>query len=132
MGAREGEFVAYFYQKYQGRVAISVGDAQDMQEVFPFVFEDGNGHSLGIIALAILPAETKPTVHIYHLSAFMPGQGDGGKILSILCRKADWDHIVLTVSPIPSPSRGRMVSVESTVTPATTGVFHDQGATPPG
>lgn len=104
MGTQEDRYVDCFYKKYSGRVAIGVGYAQGMVEVFPLVLEDGNGRALGIIAMATQSNEQTRYVHIFHLSVFNTGCGDGSKMLEILCLKADELNVMLSVSPIPSPN----------------------------
>jgi hypothetical protein len=36
---QEYDYVNYFYEKYESRVAIGVGYNQDLSEIYPFVFE---------------------------------------------------------------------------------------------
>ena len=48
---QEHDYVKYFYQKYEGRVAIGVGYGQDLSEIYPFGFEDRDGSPIGIVAL---------------------------------------------------------------------------------
>ena len=43
---QEHDYVNYFYDKYEGRVAIGVGYKQDLSEIYPFVFEDTDGKSI--------------------------------------------------------------------------------------
>lgn len=104
MGIQEDRYVDCFYKQYNGRVAIGVGYAQDMREIFPFVLEDDIGKSLGIVAMATLSNEQINSVHIFHLGAFKSRCGNGSKILNILCLKADELDVMLSLSPIPSPN----------------------------
>jgi len=104
LGIREERFVDCLYEKYEGRIAIGVGYAQDMMEIFPFVMEDEDGRALGIAALATLSTEELNSVHIFHLSVFRSGRGDGTKLLNILCLKADQLNVKLSLSPVPSPN----------------------------
>jgi hypothetical protein len=99
MMGRETEYVNYFYGKYHGRVAIGVGYNQDLSEIFPFVFQNANGDSIGIVALGVLPEENK-LVYIYHLGAFISKHGSGSIILKELCQQADRVGIRLSVSAI--------------------------------
>ncbi len=46
----EHDYVNHFYMTYEGRVAIGVGYKQDLSEIYPFVFEDSAGNSIGIVA----------------------------------------------------------------------------------
>jgi hypothetical protein len=96
---RESEFINHFYEKYHGRIAIGVGYNQDLSEVFPFVFQNSNGDSIGIVALGVLPEEND-FVYIYHLGAFISRHGDGSIILKELCQQADKVGICLSVSAI--------------------------------
>lgn len=104
MGTQEDRFVDGFYKKYKGRVAIGVGYAQDMVEIFPFVLEDDDGKALGIIAMATLSTEQLNSVHIFHLSVFRSGHGNGTRLLNILCVRADQLNVKLSLSPIPAPN----------------------------
>ncbi len=54
---QEHAYVNYFYQKYEGRVAIGVGYGQDLSEIYPFVFEDTDGNAIGIAALGVYSNE---------------------------------------------------------------------------
>ena len=104
MGTNEERYVDCFYKRYQGRVAINVGYSQKMEEIFPFVLEDEQGKSLGIIAMAALLNEDITAVHIYHFSVFIQKCGNGSKMLTELCNHADSRNVVLSLSPIPSPN----------------------------
>ncbi|MBU1172753.1 MAG: hypothetical protein KKD44_24610 [Proteobacteria bacterium] len=96
----ENRYVDFFYEKYQGRVAIGVGYDQDLSEIYPFVFSDTGGASLGGIALSPLSQDAGPVVYIFHFSSFNTHQGDGNIMLGELCRKADDYIITLSLSPI--------------------------------
>ena len=104
MGIQENRYVDFFYNKFKGRVAIGVGYGQDMLEIFPFLFEDEDGQSLGIAAMAPLFNDEINSVHIFHLSAFQSNRGSGSVILEALCIKADQLGVMLSLSPIPSPN----------------------------
>ena len=104
METPEEQYVAYFYTAYKGRIAIGVGYAQDMVEVFPLVLDDAKGNALGIIAMATLSNNRINSVHIFHLGAFQAKRGDGSAILDILCLKADEMQVTLSLSPIPAPN----------------------------
>ena len=54
---QEHNYVMYFYKKYEGRIAIGVGYDQDLAEIYPFVFEDTDGKSIGIVALGVYTYE---------------------------------------------------------------------------
>jgi hypothetical protein len=96
--------VEFFYKTYRGRVAIGVGYAEDMREIFPFVLVDDDGNALGVIAMATLSNDAMDSVHIFHLSVFRTRRGNGSRILKILCLIADQLQVRLTLSPIPSPN----------------------------
>ena len=104
MGTQEDRFVDYFYDRFKGRIAISVGYAEGLVEVFPLVLEEGDGQTLGSIAMATLSNEQITAVHIFHLNAFTGRCGNGSAILQILCRKADQLNVTLSLSPIPAPN----------------------------
>lgn len=96
---KENQFVDYFYDRYQGRVAIGVGFGQDLKEIFPFVFIDAEGNAIGIAALGIVE-DPKRFVYIYHLGAFTPRLGNGSLILKEICHQADIFNISLSVAAI--------------------------------
>ena len=100
----EHDYVAYFYKKYEGRVAIGVGYDQDLSEIYPFVFEDTNGKSIGVVALGVITHENITYVHIYHIGAFKSKRGNGNQILQELCFQANKYQIILSLSPIFMPN----------------------------
>jgi hypothetical protein len=96
-------YVRYFYDKYQGRVAIGVGYTSDLSDIYPFVFQNEKEESVGIVAIDALPNEEK-TVYIYHLGAFESQCGSGSSILRELCEQADKFNVSLKVSPVVMPN----------------------------
>ena len=96
---KEYDYVDYFYGKFHGRVAIGVGYNQNMSEIYPLVFQNADGESIGIVALGFLP-DKKKVVYIYHLGAFVSRCGDGSEILRELCRQADKFNICLRVGAV--------------------------------
>lgn len=100
---KENDYVDYFYNKYEGRVAIGVGYNNNITEIFPLVYQTFEGDSIGIVALDVIEDDEK-VVHIYHLGAFVTRQGDGSKILKELCDQADLFNIWLSVSAIVMPN----------------------------
>lgn len=102
--AQEHEFVKYFYERFEGRVAIGVGYDQDLFEIYPFVFEDPAGNSIGIVALGVYRHERINCVHIYHIGAFNINRGNGGQILQELCDQADKQRVIMSLSPIFMPN----------------------------
>ena len=101
---QEHQYVNFFYKKYEGRVAIGVGYNQDLSEIYPFVFEDTDGNSIGIAALAVYTHKNIDYVHIYHLGSFKNYRGNGNKMLEELCFQADKYQIILSLSPIIMPN----------------------------
>lgn len=97
-------YVNYFYKKYRGRVAIGVGYDQDVSEIYPFVFDDANGHAIGIVALGVFAHDSVDYVHIYHIGSFKGRRGNGGQMLRELCVQADQHQITLSLSPIVMPN----------------------------
>ena len=108
----EHAYVNHFYEKFEGRVAIGVGYNQDLSEIYPFVFEDTAGNSIGVVALGVYLHEGLSYVHIYHIGSFKGNQGDGALILQELCLQADRYRIILSLSPIPMPN-GKNESMSS-------------------
>ena len=102
--SQENDYVNYFYDKYEGRVAIGVGYADDLSEIYPFVFEDSDGASIGLVALGVYTAESVAYVHIYHMGSFKGRRGSGTQILEELCLQADKHQIILSLSPIYMPN----------------------------
>ena len=100
----ENDYVNYFYEKYEGRLALGVGYDQNLSEIYPFVYEDIAGKSIGIVALGVCRWESISYVHIYHIGSFRSSRGDGNQILRALCSQADKYEIILSVSPIPMPN----------------------------
>ena len=100
---QEHEYVKFFYKKYEGRIAIGVGYGQNLSEIYPFVFEDPHGRSIGVVALGVYPHENINYVHIYHLGSFKSCRGNGSQILEELCLQADKYQIILSLSPIFMP-----------------------------
>ena len=101
---QEDHYVSFFYEKYEGRVAIGVVYNQDLSEISPFLFEDTAGNSIGVVALAVYTHENIDYVHIYHLGSFKSNRGNGNKMLEELCLQADKYQIILSLSPIIMPN----------------------------
>ena len=101
---QEHDYVKYFYKKYEGRVAIGVGYSQNLSEIYPFVFEDTDGNSIGVVGLGVYTHENISYVHIYHLGSFKSNRGNGNQILQELCFQADKYQIILSLSPIFLPN----------------------------
>jgi hypothetical protein len=102
---QEQHYVNFFYEKYEGRVAIGVGYNRDLSEIYLFVFENTDGNSIGIAALAVYTHKNIDYVHIYHLGSFKNYRGNGNKMLEELCFQADRYQIILSLSPIIMPNR---------------------------
>ena len=101
---QENVYVNYFYEKYEGRVAIGVGYGPDLSEIYPFVFEDSAGKSIGVVALGVYADENINYAHIYHIGSFKTNRGDGSQILQELCSQADKYQVILSLSPIFMPN----------------------------
>ena len=101
---QENDYVNYFYEKYEGRVAIGVGFDQNLSEIYPFVFEDKYGVSIGVVALGVYTHKSINYVHIYHIGSFKSNYGNGSQILHELCFQADKYQIKLSLSPIFMPN----------------------------
>ena len=101
---QEDNYVNYFYEKYEGRVALGVGYNQNLSEIYPFVYEDIAGKSIGIVALGVYNQKSTKYVHIYHVGSFKNNRGDGSQILQALCFQADKFQIILSLSPISMPT----------------------------
>ena len=101
---QEHDYVSFFYNKYEGRVAIGVGYDQNLSEIYPFVFEDTEGKSIGVVALGVYEHENVKHVHIYHIGSFKNNRGNGSRILQQLCFQADKFQIILSLSPIFMPN----------------------------
>jgi hypothetical protein len=102
--SQENDYINYFYDKYKGRVAIGVGYADDLSEIYPFVFEDPGGAAIGLVALGEYMVESISYVHIYHIGSFMGRRGSGTQILEELCLQADKHQVILSLSPIYMPN----------------------------
>ena len=101
--SKENDYVNYFHTKYQGRIAIGVGYNENLNEIYPIVFQNSDGESIGIVALGAVPDEDK-IVHIYHLGAFESRCGNGSLILKELCEQADAFDVSLRASAIVMPN----------------------------
>ena len=101
---QEHDYVKYFYEKYEGRVAFGVGYDQELSEIYPFVFESADGKSIGVVALGVYTHENINYVHIYHIGSFRSKRGIGSQILQELCFQADRYQIILSLSPLFMPN----------------------------
>lgn len=97
---QEKEYVDYFYDKYTGRIPLGVAYNQNLSEIYPFVYIDKEGDSIGIVAIDTVAHENVNAVHLYHLSVFTHKIGNGSLILRELCCQADRYRVVLSVSPV--------------------------------
>ncbi len=96
--------VLSLYTRFPGRIAISVGYAPGLVEIFPFVFEDTCGTPIGIVALAVMVQDEREVIHLYHLGAFKPGSGHGTKIMRELCLQANRFLVPISLTPIHCPN----------------------------
>jgi hypothetical protein len=127
--AQEYDYVKYFYEKYEGRVAIGVGYDQDLSEIYPFVFENKYGKSIGVVALGVYAHENINYVHIYHIGSFSSNRGNGSEILQELCFQADRYQIILSLSPIFMPN-GKIEPMSTEQLMAWYGRFGFRGSSP--
>ena len=86
---RATQYVNHMYSLYDGRAAVTVGVNIDSDCIHPFVFEDACKVPIGLIALSAVGVSNPTDVDIYHISAFMPGKGQGSQIIKFLCDSAD-------------------------------------------
>ena len=111
--SQENDYVSHFYKKFEGRVAVGVGYDHNLSEIYPFVFEDSAGNSIGVVALGVFTQDSITYVHIYHIGSFKRYRGDGSQILQELCLQADKHQIILSLSPIFMPNgKDEMMSEE--------------------
>lgn len=87
--SRATEYVNHMYSLYEGRAAVTVGVNSESETVHPFVFENSGRIPIGLIALSAVSHSNPDDVDVYHISAFMPGTGQGSEILNSLCATAD-------------------------------------------
>lgn len=86
---RAKQYVNHMYALYDGRAAVTVGVNNDSDCIHPFVFEDACKVPIGLIALSADGVSDSADVDIYHISAFIPGKGQGSQIIKFLCDSAD-------------------------------------------
>ena len=94
---RSAEYVNHMYSLYQGRAAVTVGVNSESNSVHPFVFEDAHHVPIGLIALSADNSSKPGDVDIYHISAFIPGKGQGSEILNFLCGMEDEYRVRLCI-----------------------------------
>ena len=94
---RAAEYVNHMYSLYQGRAALTVGVNSESNCVYPLVFENTHHVPIGLIALAADSSSKPGDVDIYHISAFIPGKGQGSEILNFLCKMADQYSVRLCI-----------------------------------
>lgn len=83
------EYVNHMYSLYEGRAAVTVGVNNEFETVHPFVFENRNNVPIGLIAMSAGNITEPADVDVYHISAFIPGKGQGSEIMHFLCKAAD-------------------------------------------
>ncbi len=86
---KAAQYVNHMYSLYGGRAAVTVGINNESDSIHPFVFEDAAKMPIGLIALSDDGVLNPADVDIYHISAFMPGKGQGSQIIKFLCDSAD-------------------------------------------
>jgi len=94
---RATQYVNHLYSLYDGRAAVTVGINNDSDSIHPFVFEDACKVPIGLIALSADGVSNPADVDIYHISAFLPGKGQGSQIIKFLCDSADEYDVSLCI-----------------------------------
>lgn len=94
---KAAEYVDHMYSLYKGRAAVTVGVNSELNSVYPFVFENKLKIPIGLIALSPDGLTNPDSVDIYHISAFMPGEGQGSEIMNFLCKVADEYNVRLCI-----------------------------------
>ena len=94
---RATQYVNHLYSLYDGRAAMTVGVNNDSDSIHPFVFEDAYKVPIGLIALSADGISNPSDVDIYHISAFLPGMGQGSQIMKFLCDSADEYDVSLCI-----------------------------------
>ena len=96
---RAAEYVNHMYSLYEGRAAVTVGIDSELNSVHPFVFVNQSKVPIGLIALSTDGISNPADVDIYHVSAFVPGKGQGSEIMNFLCSVADDYGVRLCIQP---------------------------------
>ena len=91
------EYVDHMYSLYEGRAAVTVGVNNESKTVHPFVYENKNRRPIGLIAMCASDIITPTEVDLYHISAFIPGKGQGSEIMNFLCNAADEYGVCLSL-----------------------------------
>jgi hypothetical protein len=91
------EYVDHMYALYEGRAAVTVGVNNESKTIHPFVYENKNHIPIGLIAMCASDIITPTEVDIYHISAFIPGKGQGSEIMNFLCDAADEYGVDLSI-----------------------------------
>ena len=94
------EYVDHMYSLYEGRAAVTVGVNNESKTVHPFVYENKNRMPIGLIAMCASDNITPTEVDLYHISAFIPGKGQGSEIMNFLCNAADEYGVHLNLEAI--------------------------------
>jgi hypothetical protein len=91
------EYVDHMYSLYEGRAAVTVGVNNESKTIHPFVYENKNHIPIGLIAMCASDIINPTEVDIYHISAFIPGKGQGSEIMNFLCDAADEYGVDLSI-----------------------------------
>lgn len=91
------EYVDHMYSLYEGRAAVTVGVNHESKTIHPFVYENKKHMPIGLIAMSASDIGTPTEVDVYHISAFIPGKGQGSEIMNFLCDTADEYGIYLSI-----------------------------------
>ena len=68
---------------------MTVGVNNEAETVHPFVYENHSNVPIGLIAMSAANISEPADVDVYHISAFVPGKGQGSEIMRFLCKAAD-------------------------------------------
>lgn len=93
------KFVERLYCNFPGRIPVAVGGGMK-GVVYPLVMYEGT-EALGCVGCAWHEGLRDNEVQVYHLSAFLPGQGYGTRMMKHLCTLADQFGVALTLMPQP-------------------------------
>ena len=91
------DYVNHLYSLYEGRAAVTVGINGYSESIHPFVYENAEKVPIGLIAMSANDVALPTEVDLYHISAFLPGHGQGSEIMNFLCAAADQFGVRLNI-----------------------------------
>lgn len=112
---RASAYVNHMYSLYEGRAAITVGINSESCSIHPFVFENVHNVPIGLIALSADGIANPADVDIYHVSAFIPGKGQGSEIMNFICSAADEYGVRLCIQPDVQPNGNQTMTTAELV-----------------